>query len=75
MTGKEIGAIMEITPKVDGMIHISQIANTRVERIEDYVKPGDVVTAKVMEVDREKGRIGLSMKAVGTTPGDTVKAE
>lgn len=71
MTGKEIGAIMEITPKVDGMIHISQIANTRVERIEDYVKPGDVVTAKVMEVDREKGRIGLSMKAVGTTPGDT----
>ncbi len=65
MTGKEIGAIMEITPKVDGMIHISQIANTRVERIEDYVKPGDVVTARVMEVDREKGRIGLSMKAVG----------
>lgn len=65
MTGKEIGAIMEITPKVDGMIHISQIANQRVERIEDYVKPGDVVTARVMEVDREKGRIGLSMKAVG----------
>lgn len=65
MTGKEIGAIMEITPKMDGMIHISQISNQRVEKIEEYVKPGDMVTAKVMEVDREKGRIGLSMKAVG----------
>jgi len=65
MTGKEIGAIMEITPKVDGMIHISQISDQRVEKIEDYVKPGDIVTARVMEVDKEKGRISLSMKAVG----------
>ena len=75
MTGKEIGAIMEITPKVDGMIHISQIAMQRVERIEDFVKPGDIVTARVMEVDREKGRIGLSMKAVGEKPADKPVSE
>lgn len=71
MTGKEIGAIMEITPKVDGMIHISQISNQRVEHIEDYIKPGDIVTARVMEVDREKGRIGLSMKAVGASTNES----
>jgi polyribonucleotide nucleotidyltransferase len=71
MTGKEIGAIMEITPKVDGMIHISQISNQRVERIEDYIKPGEIVTARVMEVDREKGRIGLSMKAVGASTDES----
>jgi polyribonucleotide nucleotidyltransferase len=51
MSGKEIGAIMAITPKVDGMIHISQIANERIEKVSDKVKVGDTVTAKVMEVD------------------------
>lgn len=64
MTGKEIGAIMRITPKVDGMIHISQIANERIEKVSDKLKVGQVVTAKVMEVDPAKGRIGLSIKAV-----------
>lgn len=76
MTGKEIGAIMEITPKIDGMIHISQIADARVERIGDYVRPGDTVTAKVMEVDKEKGRISLSMKAVlGQRPVNKIVGE
>jgi len=64
MTGKEIGAIMAITPKQDGMIHISQVANRRIEKVSDIIKEGDTVTAKVMEVDKEKGRVGLSMKAV-----------
>lgn len=64
MSGKEIGAIMAITPKMDGMIHISQIANQHVEKVSDVLKVGQVVTAKVMEVDAEKGRIGLSMKAM-----------
>ncbi|MCX6812474.1 MAG: polyribonucleotide nucleotidyltransferase [Candidatus Berkelbacteria bacterium] len=62
MTGKQIGAIVEITPRQDGMIHISQIARERVEDISKYIKPGDVVKAKVVDVDREKGRVALSMK-------------
>lgn len=62
-TGKEIGAIVQLTPKIDGMIHISQIAHERVEHIEDYVKVGDEVTVKVVDVDRERGRISLSRKA------------
>ena len=64
MTGKEIGAIVEITPKMDGMVHISQISEKRVEKVSDVLRVGDVVTAKVMEVDPEKGRIGLSIKAM-----------
>lgn len=63
MTGKEIGAIMQITPKMDGMIHISQISQERIERISDKLKVGQTVTAKVIEVDPVKGRVGLSIKA------------
>ena len=67
MSGKEIGAIMAITPKLDGMIHVSQIANRHVEKVSDVLKVGQTVTAKVVEVDPMKGRISLSMKAV-TSP-------
>jgi polyribonucleotide nucleotidyltransferase len=64
MTGKEIGAIMQITPKSDGMIHISQISENRIERVSDVLKVGDIVSAKVVEVDTMKGRISLSMKGI-----------
>lgn len=62
MSGKEIGAIVQITPKLDGMVHISQISDKRIEKVSDVLKVGDVVTAKVVEVDPFKGRISLSMK-------------
>jgi len=64
MTGKEIGAIFQITPKMDGMIHISQISMDRIERVSDVLKVGQIVTVKVTEVDAMKGRIGLTMKGV-----------
>jgi polyribonucleotide nucleotidyltransferase len=63
-TGKEIGAIVQLTPKIDGMVHISQIADHRVEKIEDEIKVGQTVTVKVAEVDRDRGRISLTMKGV-----------
>lgn len=63
MTGKEIGAIFAISPKQDGMIHISQISNERVERVSDKLKVGQIVTVKVIEVDPMKGRVSLSIKA------------
>ena len=62
MTGKEIGAIVQITPKMDGMIHISQVSDKRIEKVSDVLSVGDTVTAKVVEVDMMKGRISLSMK-------------
>jgi len=61
--GNEIGAIVQILPNKDGMVHISQIADQRVERIEDFLKIGQVVKVKVMEVDKERGRVSLSIRA------------
>lgn len=62
-SGKEIGAVVQILPNQDGMVHISQISQDRVEKIEDELKVGQVVKVKVMEVDKERGRISLSIKA------------
>lgn len=62
--GNEIGAIVELTPGKDGMVHISQIAHERVNKVSDRVKVGDVVKVKVLDVDKEKNRISLSIKAL-----------
>ncbi len=62
-SGKEIGAIVQILPNKDGMVHISQIADQRVEKIEDFLKIGQTVKVKVMEVDKERGRVSLSIRA------------
>lgn len=63
-SGKQIGAIVQLTPNADGMIHISQVAKERIEKITDVIKEGDLVKVKVVDIDREKGRIGLSRKAL-----------
>lgn len=55
------GALVDIGLEQDGLVHISQLAPTRVNLVSDVVKPGDHVTVWVTEVDREKGRIGLTM--------------
>lgn len=74
-TGKVVrimnfGAFVELAPKKDGLVHISKLSDKRVEKVEDVVNIGDIVTVKVMEVDK-MGRINLSMK-----PGDLApKAE
>ncbi len=60
----DFGAIVSILPGKDGLLHISQIANERVNAVADYLKEGQVVRVKVLEAD-EKGRVRLSMKAVG----------
>ena len=59
----DFGAIVSVLPGKDGLLHISQIANERVNAVSDYLKDGQVVRVKVLETD-EKGRIRLSMKAV-----------
>ena len=56
------GAFVDIGG-VDGMVHISKIADHRIEKVEDAVKEGDMVWVKVMEID-DKGRVNLSMKDV-----------
>ena len=59
----DFGAFVTIAPGKDGLVHVSQISNERVEKVGDKLKEGDVVKVKVLEVDKQ-GRIRLSMKAV-----------
>ena len=63
----DFGALINILPGKDGLLHISQIAHQRVEKVEDFLKEGQVVQVKVLETD-EKGRIKLSMKALLERP-------
>ena len=58
----DFGAIVQILPGRDGLLHISQIAKERVNQVSDYLKEGQTVRVKVLEAD-EKGRVRLSMKA------------
>lgn len=58
------GAFAQIIPGIDGLIHISQLADRRVEKPQDVVKVGDVVKAKITEIDFEKKRVSLSMRAL-----------
>ncbi|MBT4451814.1 MAG: polyribonucleotide nucleotidyltransferase [Gammaproteobacteria bacterium] len=59
----DFGAFVNILPGKDGLVHISQISNERVENVSDKLSEGDKIKVKVLEVDRQ-GRIRLSMKAV-----------
>jgi polyribonucleotide nucleotidyltransferase len=59
----DFGAFVTILPGRDGLVHVSQISNERVEKVSDKLKEGDTVRVKVLEVDKQ-GRIRLSMKAV-----------
>jgi len=60
----DFGAFVTILPGKDGLVHISQISEERVQNVSDKLSEGDVVKVKVLEVDKQ-GRIRLSMKAVG----------
>ncbi len=59
----EFGAFVTILPGKDGLVHISQISNDRVEKVSDHLKEGDEVRVKLLEIDRQ-GRMRLSMKEV-----------
>ncbi|WP_298013352.1 polyribonucleotide nucleotidyltransferase [uncultured Aquabacterium sp.] len=63
----DFGALVNLLPGKDGLLHISQIAHERVEKVSDYLTEGQMVKVKVLETD-EKGRIKLSMKALLERP-------
>ena len=62
----DFGAFVTILPGKDGLVHISQISEERVQNVSDKLSEGDVIKVKVLEIDKQ-GRIRLSMKAVGET--------
>jgi polyribonucleotide nucleotidyltransferase len=63
----DFGALINLLPGKDGLLHISQIAHERVERVTDYLSEGQIVKVKVLETD-DKGRVKLSMKALSERP-------
>jgi polyribonucleotide nucleotidyltransferase len=70
----DFGALVNLLPGKDGLLHISQIAHERVEKVTDYLKEGQVVRVKVLETD-EKGRVKLSMKALTERPAAGADAQ
>lgn len=65
----DFGAFVTILPGKDGLVHISQIAEERVNDVNEYLKVGDVVPVKVLEIDRQ-GRVRLSMKDAAEKPAE-----
>jgi len=70
----DFGALVNILPGKDGLLHISQIAHQRVEKVTDFLQEGQIVKVKVLETD-EKGRIKLSLKALLDKPEGYVEEE
>jgi len=70
----DFGAIVQLLPGKDGLLHISQIAHERVNAVSDHLKEGQIVKVKVMEAD-DKGRVRLSMKALLDAPTKPVRTE
>ena len=57
------GAFIELDHEIDGLVHISQISEERIEKVKDHLNEGEEVTARVIKIDKEERRIGLSIKA------------
>lgn len=70
-----VGAFVELEPGVDGLVHISEIDYKRVFRIQDFVKEGQTVEAKILGVDPEQKRISLSMKSLMAKPEPLKKVD
>ncbi|MFO8027211.1 MAG: 30S ribosomal protein S1 [Opitutales bacterium] len=67
------GAFIELDNDIDGLVHISQISEDRVEKIKDVLTEGDEVTARVIKIDKDERRIGLSIKAANYSDEDLAK--
>jgi polyribonucleotide nucleotidyltransferase len=70
----DFGAVVSLLPGKDGLVHISQIAHQRVNAVSDFVKEGDIVKVKVVEIDA-KGKVRLSMKALIEETAKTESAD
>jgi small subunit ribosomal protein S1 len=64
----DFGAFVELEPGIEGLVHISELSHTRVFRVADFIKVGDTVNARVVSLDLDAQRIGLSMKALQARP-------
>ena len=67
----EFGALVNILPGKDGLLHISEISNERVKEVKDYLQEGQIVRVKLLAAD-ERGRLRLSLKAAMADEGGTI---
>ncbi|WP_034802083.1 bifunctional 4-hydroxy-3-methylbut-2-enyl diphosphate reductase/30S ribosomal protein S1 [Eubacterium sp. AB3007] len=72
---KEYGAFVELEPGLDGLVHISEVANKRVANIADELSVGQEVNAKILEIDTDRKRISLSIKEAGEIAEEEPEAE
>ena len=72
---KEYGAFVELEPGLDGLVHISEVAHKRVGNISDELEVGQVVTAKILEIDKERKRISLSIRETIDPPAEEEPAQ
>ena len=72
---KEYGAFVELEPGLDGLVHISEVAHKRVANIADELSVGQMVKAKILDIDTEKKRISLSIKEAMDAPAEEVAEE
>ena len=71
----EFGAFVTVLPNTDGLVHISQISDERIDNVSDVLKEGQIVNVLVQDVDN-RGRIKLTMRGVDQSPlADTTSAE
>ena len=80
VTGKvsklaEFGAFIKLEPGIEGLVHISEIAHHRVMRVSNHVNVGDEVEVKILSMDTEKQKLGLSIKATQAAPVKAVKSK
>lgn len=72
---KEYGAFVELEPGLDGLVHISEVAHKRVGNINDELEVGQVVTAKILEIDKDRKRISLSIRETIDPPTEEEPAQ
>lgn len=70
---RDFGAIVELGPNRDAMLHISELDWKRVDNAEDYVHVGDKIRVRLIEIDKEKGRLKVSLRAMKEKPADWVE--
>ena len=71
----EFGAFVEILPGKEGLLHVSEIAWVKAEKVEDVLKVGDEVDVKLLEIDAKTGKMRLSMRALTPKPEGYVEPE
>ena len=71
---KEYGAFVELEPGLDGLVHISEVAHKRVGNINDELEVGQIVNAKILEIDKDRRRISLSIRETIEPPAVEEKA-